>query len=374
MRIMVSVHYGDSVGHLVRMVPVTKKLLSEGHEVLMLVSERSFDYLDKMLPREILRDNKQTYGFSRMGQFESFKKAFITRTRQEYEIYKSFNPSLVIGDMGLCAAVYACNTQIAKCINRFFLEISIRNHSTLSDRYKRQIRTQIEELINESRLELGIKKIFVYEDFLTEGTIFVNGLPSFIGNVEHQIVNTGLLQGMQMGIVRPDNDVAIIFTGTGHVNDKIGLLSMLVKRMEGLYRKLYIAIGRKYSIDDVCLSNTMKIVVEPGFETFPSDVGAVWCHGGYGTVQAAIVNTLPLYCFPSKLENFTNAMRAQEMGLGHCASTLSNSSYGLNAKMKIEWDLVFKKLHEKTGKIEKQEQYLVNPTEYGELIYKYLFS
>lgn len=341
MKIMFSIHVGDSIAHVLRTRGVAKKFFDDGHDVLYVVPKKVHNYLNGYLPTELIVDNSQSYGFSRLENINKLSENFCKRATVEYYIYKSFRPDYVIGDMGLVASSYCIETPLIKILNRFPLELYFGENTALVKHQRKIIISQIENIINNTRASLNINKIFKYSDFILS-PIICNGDEKFIG---YKLPNMNIV-GLRSGIsfsnnYKPRNSTVFVSLGTGDAPSKSNLVQQLLKIISPIFDKIYLNIG--IGMRSSTINIPKHVIVKSLFKEFPWDVGCLICHGGYGIVHVGLLRKIPTFVFPFHVEHLCNAHRLSSLGGGTNLGNLSCEKFsGLTHR--IEYD--FNKFNE----------------------------
>lgn len=338
MRILFSIHFGDSVAHVLRTRGLAKRLSEEGHEIRYSVSRRAFPYLDGYVDGDDRLDNNQNYGFSRFESMSVLCKRFCECAVIESDFYMKFKPNLVIGDMGLLASVYCIDTPFIKILNRFFLEIyGKEQHSILTSYQKEMVTRQVELMINSARKKIRIKEQFNYSDFLN-GPIIINGVKEFVNTN----MPTGIYSGIRLGLSLPDNfepdeSVAFVALGTGIAPTKMNNTEKVLCKIAPIFRKIYVSTGT--GIDNSYVKTFRNCVVKTTFDRLPKDIGCIICHGGYGAVHTGLLLNIPTYVIPYHIEHFCNGSRLEQMNGGRCFGNLHNAKFnGIQSLINIKWD------------------------------------
>jgi UDP:flavonoid glycosyltransferase YjiC (YdhE family) len=317
MKVMFSIHVGDSLAHLYRTRGLASKMISDGNEIKYVVPRRVHKYLNGYLPKEAIVDDSQNFGFSRLETIDNLIAKFCEKAASEYYIYKSFRPDVVIGDMGLTASVYCIDKILIKILNRFPLEIASGASRFLTTTQRNVIVSQIEDMINQARKILGIDKYFEYSEFLSSNTI-IHGFSLMAEYIMPNMVPIGYMGRLQLPKsfdANPSN--VFISLGTGVSENKDKVLNSIINTIEAECEKIYIGLGKSY----YTINNKFpkKADVRPIFKEFPSDAGCLICHGGYGILHSGLLAGVRIHTFPFHIEHLCNSERlvALRRGCNH---------------------------------------------------------
>jgi|GEM_PF-3279639 len=336
MKIMFSVQFGDSIAHVLRTRWIAHKLKQDGHLIKYIVSGRAHHLLDGYLKVNDISDNRQSYGFSRLDPINILKNKFADRAVIEYLLYSEFNPDIVIGDMGLIPSVYCNDKPLIKIINRFFVDLYSPCDSVLDRYICGTLIQQIEDLVNHARRRIKITANFKYAE-LFKGNALINGLPSFV-DLKYPI---GKVIGIKIGIkmpsnFTPDNDVVFISFGTGSGNNKQNKIKKVLSIVTKYYKKIYLSTGKDVDIESLDLPR--NVTAMRLYDTLPSDVGSLICHGGYAAIHMGMILNIPIYILPFQIEQYSNGCRLEQMNLGKQFGIIEQKQFlGLSHNIKIDW-------------------------------------
>ncbi len=337
MKVMFSIHVGDSIAHILRTRGVAKRMLAAGHSILYLVPRHVHSYLVGYVPHECLVDDSQNYGFSRRESFDTLAVKFCEKSASEYKVYKSFNPDVVIGDMGLTASVYCIETPLIKILNRFPLELDRGDTSALSGRQRQYIVSQLELLINRARSALGIKKSFSFSDFLSTPTI-LHGAKCIVEYSMPNMVAVGFRSGIRLpDNFKPDPSNVFLSLGTGVSPNKETVARRILQIIESKCDKIYIGVGARESLAQ--LPFPKRAIVKSMFEEYPPDAGRLICHGGYGIIHIGLLASVRIDAFPFHVEHFCNAERMVALCGGNNYGSLTVGEFqGLEHEINYDYE------------------------------------
>ena len=337
MKIMFSVHVGDSVAHVLRIRGIASYLASCGHQVLVSSSSKGMPYLNGWLPSESVVCNDQRYSLGFAPQTKSLKSRFKEHALNEAVVYSRFRPDLIIGDTGLVSTAYVTSTPSIRILNRFYLEIAENFSSPFSPSEKARIRSDFEALVNNARIELGNRRIFDYSAFI-QPPVILNGETVFVDDLPSIYVRSGVYSELPFMRSRtPDRSVCFCTLGTGFSETRRPLLQRLVEVLGQVFRHVYVACGVSFDPESIELPS--NVTAKRRFNQLPPDVGFVVCQGGYGVIHIALSHGLPLVCVPLHIEHYSNSWHVERNGFGINTGFFDRANFrGLYQKIEIDWD------------------------------------
>lgn len=123
--------------------------------------------------------------------------------------------------------------------------------------------------------------------------------------------------------------VYITFGGTGYDREK--LISLSVRLAQKGYK---VIVSSSIIAPQNAFPKLPNLYVEkylPGWEICKR-VDIVICHGGIGTTMQSIISGKPVLAIPFNIDQYTHALRLQELGLARCITNVS-----LLEVLKLDW-------------------------------------
>lgn len=335
MKVMFSIHVGDSLAHVFRTRGLASKMIFAGHKIKYIAPKHVHKYLNGYVPKEFIVEDSQHFGFSRLEAIDKVVVNFCEKAASEYYIYKSFCPDVVIGDMGLTASVYCIDKMLIKILNRFPLEIGVGKNSSLTTWQRQVIVSQIEAMINQARKILGIDKHFEYSEFLSPQTI-IHGSSSMVEYIMPNMIPIGYLGRLRLSnSFTPNPSNVFISFGTGVSPNKEAILQEIINIIEPKCDKIYVGLGKSYYTNK---NNFPKRAdIRPIFKEFPSDAGCLICHGGYGILHSGLLAGVRIHAFPFHIEHLCNSERLVALRRGYNHGYLKEGTFG-GLTHEIEYD------------------------------------
>jgi uncharacterized protein (TIGR00661 family) len=300
---------GEGMGHATRSKVVIDYLISKGHEVKIVASDRAFKFLDKSFPGCAIEIKGFHFAYknaevSKSGTFmlilKSAAKNLAFNKTQKQLLEHNFKPELVISDFESFSFVYAKLHKLPI--------ISIDNMQVM-DRYKLDIKIAKEERTN-YLLAKGIVKFKVprcHHYFITS---------FFDAKIRKR--NTTLVPP----IIRKEIQEAKIIRGKHIIMYQTSSTLKTVK--ETLHQfplEKFLVYGMNKDEQDKNI--TFKPFSETGFIKDLASAKAVIANGGFSFISEAVYLKKPVYSFPinKQFEQWMNAAYIDKLGYGkHCNS------------------------------------------------------
>lgn len=337
-RIMFSVHVGDSMAHVFRTRVVAKQLVSNGYEVIYSVPSKAQKYLQGYIDKDHICFNDQSYSYAQFPNYSDVFSMYYQHALVEFDIYQQYRPDVVIGDTGLLACSYKPEVPFLKILNRFYVELdSDYMASPYSAREKILIRSQVEELINQTRRRLGVIDEFTYHEFACPPAL-INGASYFTKDIPSSYERVGINMALNSRTYyQPDRKNCFVAFGTGLSSNRIGLASKILEKIEPRFDNIYVSYGTKIRGSD--LYQPHNAIMKPLFTELPSNLGMILCHGGWGIIHLGISLGIPIVAFPFQIEQYSNAYHIEKLGVGINVGNYNKANFrGLYEEIQIDWE------------------------------------
>lgn len=310
MKIYFSVHAGDSLSHVLRTVEVAQELQDRGHKVLYGSSPWTQEYV-KAFELDFTSTN-QKVGHTDLAKRSGVEEIDLLAemVKRESQIISYFKPDLVVADPGIAASLFDRELPKVRVLHGIYLHLNSPN-SCFDGTTKRNVRLEIERVVNAVAEKTGLNPIFKYED-LFSGKVVVPGIKEF--EIRGEYPNATFVGPMVMGEVGPEGDssVGYITLGTGNKDGK--LLNRLLESTRGRFSKTYVSIGRWLDCDLDTEGHNMQ--AERLFNGMPKDAGIVICHGGHGTVYQALCSGKRIVAVPYNLDQLVQGQNLERTFTG----------------------------------------------------------
>jgi uncharacterized protein (TIGR00661 family) len=300
---------GEGMGHATRSKVVIDYLISKGHEIKIVASDRAFKFLDKSFPGCAIEIKGFHFAYknaevSKSATFllilKSAAKNLVFNKTKKHLIENNFKPDLVISDFESFSFVYAKLHKLPI--------ISIDNMQVM-DRCKLAIKIAKEER-NNYLLAKGIVKFKVprcHHYFIT----------SFF-DAKIKKTNTTLVPP----IIRKEIQEAKIVKGN-HI-----IMYQTSSKLKTVKETLHQFPNEKFLVygmnkDEQDKNITFKPFSEAGFIQDLASAKAVIANGGFSFISEAVYLKKPVYSFPinKQFEQWMNAAYIDKLGYGkHCIS------------------------------------------------------
>jgi uncharacterized protein (TIGR00661 family) len=318
---------GEGMGHATRSKVVIDYLISKGHEIKIVASDRAFKFLDKSFPGCAIEIKGFHFAYknaevSKSGTFmlilKSAAKNLAFNKTQKHLLEHNFKPELVISDFESFSFVYAKLHKLPI--------ISIDNMQVM-DRCKLDIKIAKEERTN-YLLAKGIVKFKVprcHHYFITS---------FFDAKIKKK--NTKLVAP----IIRKEIQQAKISKGNHIIMYQTSSTLKTVKQILHQFpNEQFLVYGMNKDEQDKNI--TFKPFSEAGFIQDLASAKAVIANGGFSFISEAVYLKKPVYSFPinKQFEQWMNAAYIDKLGYGkHC-----NSLNAADLKIFLEGIVVFEK-------------------------------
>lgn len=300
---------GEGMGHATRSKVVIDYLISKGHEVKIVASDRAFKFLDKSFPGCVIEIKGFHFAYknaevSKSGTFvlilKSAAKNLVFNKTQKQLLEQNFKPDMVISDFESFSFVYAKLHKLPI--------ISIDNMQVM-DRCKLDIKIVKEER-NNYLLAKGIVKFKVprcHHYFIT----------SFF-DAQIKKANTTLVPP----IIRKEIQDAKTSKGNHIIMYQTSSTLKTVKEtLHQFPHEQFLVYGMNKEEQDKNI--TFKPFSEAGFIKDLASAKAVIANGGFSFISEAVYLKKPVYSFPinKQFEQWMNAAYIDKLGYGkHCNS------------------------------------------------------
>jgi uncharacterized protein (TIGR00661 family) len=300
---------GEGMGHATRSKVVIDYLISKGHEVKIVASDRAFKFLDKSFPGCVIEIKGFHFAYknaevSKSGTFmlilKSAAKNLVFNKTKKKLLEQNFKPDFVISDFESFSFVYAKLHKLPI--------ISIDNMQVM-DRCKLDIKIVKEER-NNYLLAKGIVKFKVprcHHYFIT----------SFF-DAQIKKANTTLVPP----IIRKEIQDAKTSKGNHIIMYQTSSTLKTVKEtLHQFPHEQFLVYGMNKEEQDKNI--TFKPFSEAGFIKDLASAKAVIANGGFSFISEAVYLKKPVYSFPinKQFEQWMNAAYIDKLGYGkHCNS------------------------------------------------------
>jgi uncharacterized protein (TIGR00661 family) len=300
---------GEGMGHATRSKVVIDYLISQGHEIKIVASDRAFKFLDKSFPGCAIEIKGFHFAYknaevSKSGTFmlilKSAAKNLAFNKTKKHLLEQNFKPDLVISDFESFSFVYAKLHKLPI--------ISIDNMQVM-DRCKLDIKITKEER-NNYLLAKGIVKFKVprcHHYFITS---------FFDAQIEKK--NTTLIPP----IIRKEIQDAKTTKGNHIIMYQTSSTLKSVKEtLHQFPNEQFLVYGMNKDEQDKNI--TFKSFSEAGFINDLASAKAVITNGGFSFISEAVYLKKPVYSFPinKQFEQWMNAAYIDKLGYGkHCNS------------------------------------------------------
>ena len=300
---------GEGMGHATRSKVVIDYLISKGHELRIVASDRAFKFLDKSFPGLVIEIKGFHFAYknaevSKSGTFmlilKSAAKNLVFNKTQKQLLEQNFAPDMVISDFESFSFVYAKLHKLPI--------ISIDNMQVM-DRCKLDIKIAKEER-NNYLLAKGIVKFKVprcHHYFIT----------SFF-DAQIKKANTSLVPP----IIRKEIQAAKTSKGNHIIMYQTSSTLKTVKEtLHQFPQEQFLVYGMNKDEQDKNI--TFKPFSEAGFIQDLASAKAVIANGGFSFISEAVYLKKPVYSFPinKQFEQWMNAAYIDKLGYGkHCNS------------------------------------------------------
>jgi uncharacterized protein (TIGR00661 family) len=304
---------GEGMGHATRSKVVIDYLISKGHEVKIVASDRAYQFLDKSFPGCAIEIKGFHFAYknaevSKSGTFmlilKSAAKNLAFNKTQKQLLEHNFKPDLVISDFESFSFVFAKLHKLPI--------ISIDNMQVI-DRCKLDIKIAKEERTN-YLLAKGIVKFKVprcHHYFIT----------SFFDATVKK-ANTTLVPP----IIRKEIQEAKVVRGKHIIMYQTSSTVKTVKKtLHQFPQEKFLVYGMNKDEQDKNI--TFKPFSEAGFIQDLASAKAVIANGGFSFISEAVYLKKPVYSFPinKQFEQWMNAAYIEKLGYGkHCNSLNSD--------------------------------------------------
>jgi len=318
---------GEGMGHATRSKVVIDYLISKGHEIRIVASDRAFKFLDKSFPGCAIEIKGFHFAYknaevSKSGTFmlilKSAAKNLVFNKTQKQLLEQNFKPDMVISDFESFSFVYAKLHKLPI--------ISIDNMQVM-DRCKLDIKIVKEER-NNYLLAKGIVKFKVprcHHYFIT----------SFF-DAQIKKANTTLVPP----IIRKEIQDAKTSKGNHIIMYQTSSTLKTVKEtLHQFPQEQFLVYGMNKEEQDKNI--TFKPFSEAGFIKDLASAKAVIANGGFSFISEAVYLKKPVYSFPinKQFEQWMNAAYLDKLGYGkHC-----NSLNAIDLKAFLEGIPIFEK-------------------------------
>jgi UDP:flavonoid glycosyltransferase YjiC (YdhE family) len=336
-KILISVHFGDSIAHVLRTRIIAKDLISKGYDVRICIPSKGIPYFKTYVDLNNLFITDQYYSYAKFPYAQNNEENFLQHAQSEFAFYKEFKPDILVGDTGIISFSYDPKIPFAKILNRFYIELGGNFDSPYSQLEKSVIKNQVERMINSTRGKLGLSDEFKYEDFISN-PVFVNGSSFFVEDIAFPYKFVGINMKLTSSpIINKKSKICLVILGTGFTDERTHTASEILKFIENRFTKIYVSYGEK--IKEISLYHPQNAIFEKSFNKVPDNIGLLICHGGFGTIHLGIQMQVPMIITPWQIEQFSNASRVERLGWGVNIGKYDKKTFmGINQKMDIDWE------------------------------------
>ena len=345
-RILISIHYGDSIAHVLRIRDLIKELVQRNFEVVVSVPQKAKNYLKGYIDKENVYFSGQNYSYAMIPYSQDFGSNFSEHAKSEYRLYCQYEPDIIIGDTGFVTHSYKPNIPFLKILNRFYVEIGSDIDSPFSSDQKKIIKKQTEKIVNNARKQLGFPNNFQYEEFI-KPKVFINGASYFVNDISEKYDFIGINMALN-SCVKENRDPRKCFVvlGTGFSSRRTKEVSKLLHHLEKHFSQIFISYGMNVKKNEFYIPE--NTCAKRFFKKVPNDIGLIISHGGLGTIHLGIQMQVPIIALPMQIEQYSNAYRLEKLGWGINIGKLSSVEFGgLKQEIQIDWDLLDKALQNK---------------------------
>lgn len=304
---MAKIIYGiqsDGLGHYSRSKAVINFLISKGHKVKILTSEKVYDFLKKDYDCEKIgrinftyKNNRVDYPQTLFNIFLNFRNIYKEGFRKTKKIIKKFDPDLVITDFEIFSSLVANQKNIPL--------ISIDNiHSITHTQAPEEVSKKYQIFSNEQKL--GINLVIPRADYFFITSFF----DAKVKDSRRVMIIPSLLRQSILDSKEIKQKDHILVYQTSKTNKK--LFSALKKNNEQKFIIYGFDINKKDS------NLTFKKYSQDGFITDFAQSKAVITNGGFSLISEAIFLQKPILSNPIKgqFEQILNATYVKKLGYG----------------------------------------------------------